>query len=143
MKPNLKIIRRLAAAVFLLAVLVPCAPAQSTDDDDERSECERAVGLGQKRCEDETDAHENAAAVLEALGLPAQVGEARLPLAQMREDLGYLRTVTDYLSNAASQGGELNFKAIARSASEIEKRAGRLKDGLVLPAPEGGRGARG
>ncbi len=43
MKPNLKIVRRLAAAVFLLAAFVPCAPAQSADDDG-RSECESAAG---------------------------------------------------------------------------------------------------
>ncbi len=74
--------------------------------------------------------------MLEALGRPTESGEARLPLAQIREDLGYLQAVTDYLSQAASQSGELNFKAIGRSASEIRKRAGRLKDGLALPAPE-------
>lgn len=139
MKPNLKIIYRSAAAVFLLAALVQCAPAQS-DDDDERGECERAADLRQRRCESETDAHDNAAATLEALGQPTQFGETRLPLAQILEDLGYLRTVTDYLSNAASQGSELNFKAIARSASERRKRADRLKDGLGLPAPEVGAG---
>ncbi len=134
MKPNLKIVHRAVAAALLLTAIVTCAPAQSADDGPPG--CESAAGHEQTRCEGETAAHDNVAVVMEALGRPAQFGEARLPLAQIREDLGYLQAVTDYLSQAASQSGELNFKAIARSASEIRKRAVRLKGSLALPDRE-------
>lgn len=138
MRSKVKIIRRAAAAAFLLTAIVTCAPAQSADDGPPG--CESAAGLEQTRCEGETAAHDNASVVMEALGRPAQFGEARLPLAQIREDLGYLQAVTDYLSNAAARGGELDLKAIARSASEIRKRAARLKDSLALPDREKGVG---
>jgi hypothetical protein len=128
MRSDVKIIFRAAAAAFFLMAVVPCAAAQSAED--ERSGDERADGL------------DNAAVMLEALGRPEQFCEARLPQAQISEDLGYLQTALDYLSDAASQSGGLNFKAIARSASEIRKRAGRLKDSLALPDAEkdGGHG---
>jgi voltage-gated potassium channel Kch len=128
MRSNVKIIFRAAAAAFFLMAVVPCAAAQSAED--ERSGYERADDL------------DNAAVMLEVLGRTEQFCEARLPQAQISEDLGYLQTVFDYLSDAASQSGGLNFKAIARSASKIMKRAGRLKDSLALPAAEkdGGHG---
>ena len=140
MRSDVKIIFRAAAAAFLLTAVVPCAAAQSAEDD--RGGCEREVGLERKRCEAETPPRDNAADMLEAPGRPEQFCEARLPQAQISEDLGYLQTALDYLSDAASQSGGLNFKAIARSASEIRKRADRLKDSLALPDAEkdGGHG---
>ncbi|HJU53584.1 MAG TPA: hypothetical protein VJ715_03395 [Pyrinomonadaceae bacterium] len=132
MSSNAKIIRRVAAAVFLLAAIVPLSQAQGADD--ERSECERAVGSEPEPCESGTAAP-GGSAILEALGQPAQFGPARLPLAQIREDLGYLQSVADYLSRAAAQSADLDFKAIAESVSEIRKRAGRIRESLDLPAP--------
>jgi hypothetical protein len=133
MSSNAKIIRRVAAAVFLLAAIVPFAQAQSADD--ERRECERSVGSEPEPCESRTAAS-GGSAILETLGQPAQFGPGRLPLAQIREDLGYLRSVTNHLSRAAAQSADLDFKAIAESVSEIKRRAGRLRESLDLPAPE-------
>ncbi|HEY0376876.1 MAG TPA: hypothetical protein VGC87_07955 [Pyrinomonadaceae bacterium] len=132
--PNAKIICRVVAAVLLLAAIVPFAQAQSADDD-ERSECERAAGSEPEPCESGTAAP-GGTTMLEALGQPAQFGPGRLPLTQIREDLGYLQSVTNYLSRAAAQSADLDLKAIAESASEIRRRAGRLRESLALPSPE-------
>lgn len=64
--------------------------------------------------------------------------EPRLDIAQIREDFVRLQVVNNDLARAVSGGGELDFKLVARSASEIKKRAERLKENLALPeAPEG------
>jgi hypothetical protein len=64
--------------------------------------------------------------------------EPRLAFAQIREDFVRLQVVNNDLARAVSGGGELDFKLVARSASEIKKRAERLKENLALPeAPEG------
>ena len=70
------------------------------------------------------------------VGQPVRCCESRLPLAQIRDDLNYLQYVG--LSQSAFRGGELNFKAVAKSASEIRKRAARLRNNLALPGVEKG-----
>ncbi len=69
-------------------------------------------------------------------GRRAQWPESRLPLALIREDFIRLRAVSGYLSRAASEGAELDFEALAKSAAEIKKRAGRLRNSLALPEHE-------
>ena len=136
MRSIIKMMLRVTAATFLVMTIVPCAPAQSTNGDEERSECGSALGLERERCESEMAEIETGEIIPDALGRPTQSEEFRLPLAQISEDLSFLRTVTNYLSDAASQSGELDLKAIAESASRIRKRADRLKDSLALPDPE-------
>ena len=66
--------------------------------------------------------------------------EPRLALAQIREDFLRLQVVNNDLAQAVSGGGPLDFKLVAKSASEIKKRAERLKLNLALPeAEEGGK----
>jgi hypothetical protein len=59
--------------------------------------------------------------------------EPRLAFAQIREDFLRLQVVNNDLARAASGGGQLDFKLVAKSASEIKKRAERLKENLALP----------
>ena len=67
-----------------------------------------------------------------------QSREPRLAFAQIREDFLRLQVVNNDLARAVSGGGELDFKLVAKSASEIRKRAERLKENLALPeAAEG------
>jgi hypothetical protein len=67
-----------------------------------------------------------------------QQREPRLALAQIREDFLRLQVFNNDLARAASGGGEIDFKLVAKSASEIRKRAERLKENLALPeAAEG------
>ena len=69
---------------------------------------------------------------------PEQRREPRLAFAQIREDFLRLQVVNNDLARAVSGGGELDFKLVAKSASEIKKRAERLKENLALPeAAEG------
>jgi hypothetical protein len=63
-------------------------------------------------------------------------GEQRDPhlaFAQIREDFLRLQVVNNGLARAASGGGQLDLKLVAKSASEIKKRAERLKENLALP----------
>ena len=136
--------RRLAtAATLLLMALVPCARAQSTDDDGERrNECRRGSASERRRCENEIGAPGSSSPVLNGAGQPAQLYGTSLPLAQIEEDLGYLQDAADYLAGAASRDGALDLKAVEKTASEVRKRAGRLRDLLLLPNRQKGEGRR-
>lgn len=59
--------------------------------------------------------------------------EPRLAFAQIREDFIRLQVVNNDLAQAVSGGGQLDLKLVAKSASEIKKRAERLKLNLALP----------
>ena len=69
---------------------------------------------------------------------PVRCCESHLPLAQIRDDLNYLQNVNRYLSQSAFRSGELNFELVAKSTSEIRKRADRLRNNLALPGVEKG-----
>jgi hypothetical protein len=64
--------------------------------------------------------------------------EPRLAMAQIREDFVRLQVVNNDLVKAVAGGGELDLKLVAKSASEIRKRAERLKENLALPEAEEG-----
>jgi hypothetical protein len=61
--------------------------------------------------------------------------EPRLAFAQIREDFLRLQVVNNDLAKSVSGGGQLDLKLVAKSASEIRKRAERLKENLALPEP--------
>ncbi|MFN2596233.1 MAG: hypothetical protein ABR563_03495 [Pyrinomonadaceae bacterium] len=64
---------------------------------------------------------------------PAAQAPRRLPLAQINEDFARIQVLDNALAQASAAGDELDFKLVARAASEIKKRAGRLKNNLLLP----------
>ena len=131
---------RMLAAAFLVTVLAPCALAQpaasDAASDEGRRDCRRASGLERRRCEGEISAAQIPPGTTDDSGSPEQPGEFQLPLVQISKDLRYLQTATGFLSQAASQSGEIDFEAVARTASEVRKRAARLKVSLALPKSE-------
>ena len=72
----------------------------------------------------------------EGLRRPAERAEPQLAVVQIKEDYVRIQVVNSDLARAASQGGALDLKLVAKSAAEIRKRAERLKHNLALPEPE-------
>jgi hypothetical protein len=66
----------------------------------------------------------------------------RLAVAQIREDFARLQVVNNDLARAVSGGGVLDLKFVSKSASEIRKLAGRLKENMALPEPSEGQEGR-
>jgi hypothetical protein len=62
--------------------------------------------------------------------------DPKLALAELQEDFKSIQAANLEMVRALSKGGNLDFKFAADSASEIKKRAARLKTNLALPAPE-------
>jgi hypothetical protein len=68
---------------------------------------------------------------------PATPPAPRLAVAQIREDFVRLQVLNNDLAKAVSRGGALDLKFVSKSAAEMRKLAGRLKENLALPAPDG------
>ena len=64
---------------------------------------------------------------------PAPRPTRRQPLTQINEDFLRIQMVNNALARAVASGEELDLKLVAQAASEIRKRAGRLKENLILP----------
>lgn len=64
---------------------------------------------------------------------PAKRPEPRLAVAQIREDFVRLQVVNNDLARTVSRGGALDLKFVSKSAAEIRKLAGRLRENLALP----------
>lgn len=67
---------------------------------------------------------------------PPERPRPRLDLTRVEEDHLRIQQVANGLHQAATHGGALDLKAVAKSASEIRARAGRLGSALALPKPE-------
>lgn len=61
------------------------------------------------------------------------------PVTQINEDFERIQIVNHTLALAAASGADLDFKLVAQAASEIRKRAGRLRENLILPGDVEGR----
>lgn len=59
--------------------------------------------------------------------------ERRIMLAQIKEDFLRIQIIDDNLKDQAARADAIDLKLVARSASEIKRRAVRLKDNLSLP----------
>jgi len=62
--------------------------------------------------------------------------DVKQALAQLQEDFTRLQIVNKNLGRAAIANGDLDFKFVSKSVSEIKKRAERLNSNLALPEPE-------
>jgi hypothetical protein len=62
--------------------------------------------------------------------------QRRLDVSVVLDDFKLLQVVSNELVQAASQGGELDLRMVARSAADMRKRAGRLSSNLGLPKSE-------
>lgn len=71
---------------------------------------------------------------------PATPPAPRLAVAQIREDFVRLQVLNNDLAKVVSRGGALDLKFVSKSAAEMRKLAGRLKENLFLPSPEDNAG---
>lgn len=140
MKSTVKPALWFVAALTLTALVAPCAGQQIIP--------EQQGGTGERRTPRDTgQAARQVARELEAARrlwgveleesrrLGGERPDQRLVFAQISEDFLRIQIVNDELARALEPTGPLDFKLIAQAASEIKKRAGRLKYNLALPEP--------
>ena len=70
------------------------------------------------------------------LNRPARRADQHLALEQIEKDFTRIQVVNNELKLSASRGGELDFKFVTKSATEIRKLAERLRSNLALPDPD-------
>jgi hypothetical protein len=70
---------------------------------------------------------------------PAPRPSRELAFTQINEDFERIQVINHALTLAAASGEELDFKIVGQAASEIKKRAGRLKTNLILPEDDEAR----
>ena len=61
--------------------------------------------------------------------------DPQLALAQVQEDFTHIQLINKKLGLSALGSGSLDLKYVTKAASEINKRAERLKENLALPEP--------
>ena len=121
-----------AAAALLLAAFAVGAQGQ------QRTNEERAARERMARDAAESEEREMLLALAERYHRSGERSrEPRLAVAQIREDFLRLQVTNNELARAVSGGRQLDLKLVAKSASEIKKRAERLKLNLALPEADG------
>ncbi len=121
-----------AAAVLLFAACAVSAQSQPTVS------AERISRERMAREAAESEDREMTLELIERYHRSGEEREPRLAVAQIREDFLRLQVVNNDLARAVGGGGQLDLKLVAQSASEIKKRAERLKLNLALPEADGG-----
>jgi len=131
MEYSSKPVLRAAAALLFAACALGAQGQQSRN-------AEREARERMARDAAESEEREMMFALAERYHRSGERREPRLAFAEIREDFIRLQVVNNDLARAVSGGGQLDFKLVAKSASEIKKRAERLKLNLALPeAAEG------
>ena len=120
-----------AAAALLFAACATAAQGQ------QMSAAERAARERMARDSAESEERDMMLAMVERYHRSGERREPRLAFAQIREDFVRLQVVNNDLAKTVAGGGQLDFKLVAKSASEIRKRAERLKLNLALPEKDG------
>jgi hypothetical protein len=120
------------------AAVVAVATALSPEVLGQNSELEKA-----KRAEMERRAGENERRLstwelrmAEVRRPPERRRDANLAYTQIREDYKQIQIVNNDLARLVSAGNNLEVKYVEKSVSEIKKRAGRLKENLMLPGDD-------
>ncbi|MDQ3804770.1 MAG: hypothetical protein M3416_13180 [Acidobacteriota bacterium] len=141
MNPTIRLmVLSVAAGALARAVVAPASGRQTGRRGAGNSaEVERLERERREREMHERDLRERQF-MLRNLGVegPAERPQPRLAVSQIRADFVRLQVVNNDLARAVSRGGALDLKFVAKSASEIRKLAGRLRDNLALPAPGDG-----
>jgi len=134
MRITIKLVTLAAAALAFASGLSPSVPGQRTDAE----RIERALREDRERRARDNEMRERAYDLRLAGKVYRQPErrEPKLAVAQIREDFVRIQIVNNDLAQAVSRRGGLDLKVIANQASEIKKRAGRLKENLVLPEIE-------
>jgi hypothetical protein len=109
----------LTALIFPLAlVLVSCAGASAQQQT--RSERDLAIRERQLR------------SVGKAIRVENDIAQPRVTLGQVKEDYVGLQTANNTILKMLSQRNGLDYRLIEEAASEIKKRAGRLKSYMLI-----------
>ena len=144
----INILLRAAAVVVLASAIIPAALGQQEGSapgqrggrsDSERGTREREMREMREREMRDRDLRErqfNLRMLENEARRPVERYEPRLALTQIREDFTRIQAVNHDLAQANSRKDALDLKFVAKSASEVKKRAERLKFNLALPAPE-------
>lgn len=134
MNPTAKLLLQVAVA----AVLASAPAHEVTARQERRSDRARANRDRDTRAREDRELQVNLGMIEGASNRRADRQAPRQIYAQISEDFLQLQVVNSKLMQAVSGGGGLDLTFVAKSASEIRKRAGRLKDNLLLPEPEKG-----
>ena len=115
---------RFLTALALAAVAAPlCLGQQRTRSDSTQRELQRTL---------ERDLLLREVEQMAARG-PAPRPSRELTFTQISEDFERIQVINHTLAQVSASGEELDFKVVGQAASEIRKRAGRLKENLILP----------
>jgi hypothetical protein len=126
----------LSAAAALLFAACPLGAQSAQDRSAERASRERMAADAA-----ESEDREMMLALTERYHRSGEQREPRLAFAQIREDFLRLQVVNNDLAKAVAGSEQLDLKLVAKSASEIKKRAERLKLNLALPEADEGEKA--
>lgn len=135
MNPTAKLLLRVAAAAAVASALAQVVTAQQQDRRGARA---REIRDRDARAREDRELAVNLGMLEGASRRRAERGASPQIYAQLSEDFLRLQVINSELMQAVSAGGALDLTFVAKSASEIRKRAGRLKDNLMLPEPEDG-----
>lgn len=134
MNPTAKLLLWVAVAAVFASAPAHAATAQQ----ERRSERAREVREREARARDERELQVNLGMLEGASRRRAERHSPRQLYAQVSEDFLRIQVVNSELMQAVLAGGALDLAFVTKSASEIRKRAGRLKENLMLPEPEKG-----
>jgi hypothetical protein len=134
MSSTAKLLLRVAAAAVLASALAQVAAARQGG----RGQRAREIRDREARAREDRELQVNMGMLEGAANRRAERDIPRHIHAQISEDFLQLQVVNSELMQAVLGGGALDLTFVAKSASEIRKRAGRLKDNLLLPEPEKG-----
>jgi citrate lyase gamma subunit len=134
MNPTAKLLLRVAVAAVLTSALAHAVAAQQV----RRNDRAREIRDREARAREDRELQVNLGMLEGASNRRAERQPTRQIYAQISEDFLQLQVVNSKLMQAVLDGGALDLTFVAKSASEIKKRAGRLKENLLLPEPEKG-----
>lgn len=134
MNPTAKLLLRVAVAAVFASALAQAVTARQ----DRRGARARETRDREARAREDRELQVNLGMLDGASRRRAERYSSRQIHAQVSEDFLRIQVVNSELMQAVSGGGALDLTFVAKSASEIRKRAGRLKDNLMLPEPEKG-----
>lgn len=123
------------ATLTLTAVVAPCAAQQSSSDPRRaRPDPAAATREVERDLDNERKLRNAEVKAREAPDQTALMAQ-RQTFMQISEDFLRIQVVNSNLAEAVTRDGALDLKFVAKSASEIKKRAERLKYNLALPEP--------
>lgn len=132
MNDTIKLMLRITAvAAFAMALAPPALGQQSTSTSGQS--VGRTVSAAERRARDLSERTFNLRMLEKELRRPREETNPQMPLMQIREDFLRLQVVNNDLAKAVSENSALDLKLVAKSTSEIKKRASRLKFNLALP----------